>query len=222
MKYILSPSILDANFYCLKEVVDILKKHGINWLHLDVMDGHFVPNITFGPLIVETLRSNTDLCLDTHLMIENPDKFVEKFVAAGADIITVHWETVKDFKNIAQTIKKAGKKVGISIKPKTPVEPIKPFIKDLDLILLMTVEPGFGGQKFMTEVQPKIVQLRKLINNQNPLCDIEVDGGINKDTIHLAIESGANAFVVGQSIFRAPNIEESLENFKKILTKYQK
>ena len=201
----ISPSILSADFSKLGEEIISLEKAGADYIHIDVMDGHFVPNITIGPEVIKRLRPVTKLTFDVHLMIAPVDNFVKDFANAGADIITFHPEATKDLSQTIKLIKSFGKKVGISLKPKSPIDLIENHLKDIDLILIMSVEPGFGGQKFMPEVLDKMKKLRNIVNEKKLNVDIEIDGGINFENSSKAKEFGANILVSGSTVFKENN-----------------
>lgn len=210
---IVSPSILSADFANLERDIKLVERNGADWIHVDVMDGHFVPNITIGIPVVKSIKKVTTLPLDVHLMIENPEKYIEDFANAGADILTFHYEAVKkeNIKNLISEIKELGVKAGLSIKPKTQPEEILEFLQDLNLVLVMTVEPGFGGQKFMEDCAEKI----KLIKQHAPEnLYIQVDGGINAQTGKICTEFGANSLVAGSYIYKAENIKEAISSLK--------
>ncbi|MCB5239246.1 ribulose-phosphate 3-epimerase [Niallia alba] len=206
-----APSILSADFAKLGDEVKDVELGGADYIHVDVMDGHFVPNITIGPLIVEAIRPVTTLPLDVHLMIENPDAYIPQFAKAGADIITVHVEACRHLHRTIQLIKEHGVKPGVVLNPSTPVEMIKHIIEDIDMVLLMTVNPGFGGQAFIPNVLPKIREVRQLADQLNPTLEIEVDGGINAETAVLVKEAGANVLVAGSFIYNNSNREEAIK-----------
>lgn len=208
-KIIVAPSLLAADFSDLKNEIDKVEKAGAEYLHLDVMDGAFVPNISFGAPIISAIRKHSNLIFDVHLMIENPDRFIKDFVEAGADIITVHAEATKHLNRTLQLIKSYGKKVGISLNPSTPVEMIKYELKNIDMVLIMTVNPGFGGQSFIENMTDKIKELRTLDKN----IDIEVDGGINAETGKKVKEAGANILVAGSYIFNG-DYKERIDSLK--------
>ena len=208
----IAPSILASNFLCLKEELKNIEKAGAHLIHFDVMDGHFVPNITFGPMILEQAKNCTNLDFDVHLMVEEPYKFIPWYAKAGADIITFHLEASPNPLNEINLIKNFGKKVGVSLKPQTDIETIKPFIDDIDLILVMAVNPGFGGQKFMPDTLERISKTKKMIGNRYIL--IEVDGGINKDNAKLCIENGADIIVAGTTIFKSKDYKKSIKELK--------
>jgi ribulose-phosphate 3-epimerase len=197
----IAPSILSANFARLGEEIRDVEKGGADYIHVDVMDGHFVPNITIGPLIVEAIRPVTSLPLDVHLMIENPDQYIPTFAKAGADYLSVHVEACPHLHRTIHLIKEHGVKAGVVLNPHTPVSMIEHIINDVDLVLLMTVNPGFGGQKFIHSVLPKIQQVAQIINERNLHVEIEVDGGVNEETAKLCIEAGANVLVAGSAIY---------------------
>ncbi len=215
-KHLIAPSILSANFSNLQKDIDMVEKAGADWLHIDVMDGHFVPNITIGPLVVKAVRPLSKLFFDVHLMITNPEKYWHNFVKNGANLIVFHEEVLCDKKRLIQDIKEENIKVGISIKPKTSVEEILEFLPLLDVVLVMTVEPGFGGQSFMEDMLPKISYLRKIIDNNNYNCLIEVDGGINVETATKCLECGADVLVSGNTIFASKDPVIALQNLKSI------
>ena len=197
----ISPSILSADFSILGDEIKSLEKAGADLIHVDVMDGHFVPNITMGPPIIKMVRKCTKLPFDVHLMISPVEKYIKAFAEAGADIITIHPEATDNLKRAVSAIKSLGKKAGVSLNPKTPISALMDVINDIDLILVMSVNPGFAGQSFMAEVLPKVSELRKMINDKKLKIDIEIDGGINFETAPLAVKAGANILVSGTTIF---------------------
>jgi len=209
---IISPSILSADFANLEHDIKRVENF-VPWIHLDIMDGHFVPNISFGVPVVKAIRSKTKLFFDTHLMIENPQNYIDKFISAGSDLITFHYETTKeDTANIIKQIKKQNKMAGLSIKPNTKVDEIKEYIDNVDLILVMTVEPGFGGQKFMQDCANKIAQIRKISNNEKLI--IQVDGGIDDITGKFCVDLGADSLVAGSYIYNNENVEDRINSLK--------
>jgi len=197
----ISPSILSADFSILGDEIKSLEKAGADLIHVDVMDGHFVQNITMGPPIIRMIRKCTKLPFDVHLMISPVEKYIKAFADAGSDIITIHPEATDNLKRAVGTIKSLGKKAGVSLNPKTPISALMDVINDIDLILIMSVNPGFAGQSFMGEVLPKVTELRKMINDKKLKIDIEIDGGINFETAPLAVKAGANILVSGTTIF---------------------
>ena len=201
----ISPSILSANFSQLGSEIKKLEEGGADMIHIDVMDGHFVPNLTMGPPIIKSLRQTTKLQFDVHLMISPVHKYINDYADAGADIITIHPEATENLKKSINQIKKFNKKVGISLNPKTKIDVITEYLNEIDLILIMSVNPGFGGQKFMPEVLDKIKELKKIKDKKNLNFEIEIDGGINFDNYKLAIEAGATILVSGTTIFKSNN-----------------
>ncbi|MFC8688867.1 ribulose-phosphate 3-epimerase [Brevibacillus porteri] len=198
----IAPSILSADFARLGEEIVDVEKGGADWIHVDVMDGHFVPNITIGPLIVEAIRPVTKLPLDVHLMIEEPDRYIPQFAKSGADWITVHQEACRHLHRTLHLIKEQGVKAGVVLNPATPISTIEPVLADLDMVLLMTVNPGFGGQKFIHSVVPKVAQLRQMLNERGlGHVEIEIDGGVNAQTARLCEEAGATVLVAGSAVF---------------------
>ncbi len=206
----ISPSILSADFTRLGDEIKAVEQAGADYIHIDVMDGHFVPNITIGPMIVEAVKRVTDLPLDVHLMISAPDNFIDDFVRAGADILTVHAETVKHLHRTVQYIKEKGVSPGVSLNPATPLDILEYVLDDLDLVLLMTVNPGFGGQKFIPAVIPKIKRLREMVDKRNLKTEIEVDGGIGPDSIGPVSSAGADVFVAGSAIFYSDDYKKTI------------
>lgn len=212
-KIIVSPSILSADFANLERDIKLVERNGADWIHVDVMDGHFVPNITIGIPVVKSIKKVTTLPLDVHLMIENPEKYIEDFANAGADILTFHYEAVKkeNIKPLITNIKNLGVKAGLSIKPKTQPEEILEFLPDLNLVLVMTVEPGFGGQKFIADCAEKIKVIKQHATKN---LFIQVDGGINAETGEICTKYGANSLVAGSYIYKAENIKEAVSCLK--------
>ena len=203
-----APSILSADFVNLQRDIAYIGTCGADYVHVDVMDGNFVPNITIGIPVVKAIRGITELPLDVHLMIDRPLRYVEEFCDAGADIVTIHAEadTVENNQEALRRIRARGKKAGVSIKPGTPITALDPYMDLMDLILVMTVEPGFGGQKFMADMMPKVRALRKIIDVRTPGVELEVDGGVNTDTAKTCVEAGANVLVAGSALFKAPDV----------------
>lgn len=215
-KRILSPSILAADCSILGQQIRDIAEAGAEYVHIDVMDGVFVPSISFGIPVVETIRKVTDAFFDVHLMIVHPINYIEQFVRAGANGITFHLESEDDPNQVIEKIRQYGVKVGITIKPGTPVEDVYPFLDKVDMVLVMTVEPGFGGQKYIPESTLRIAKIKKYIDDNNLDCDIEVDGGITMETGKTVLEVGANVIVAGSSIFK-DNIKDRVCQYKKLM-----
>ena len=202
---ILSPSILSCDYMNMQRDFEACKEYGCKWLHVDIMDGHFVPNLSFGYSLVQSMRPVTDLVLDVHLMIDTPIKYAENFCKAGADYLTIHVEadTPENIKKTLELIRSLGVKPGIVVKPKTPAEAIAEYLPMVDLVLVMPVEPGFGGQKFMADMMPQLKQLRAMLDEVNPSCHLEVDGGVDLVTGEVCKENGADVLVAGSAYFKA-------------------
>ncbi|HRY12800.1 MAG TPA: ribulose-phosphate 3-epimerase [Syntrophomonadaceae bacterium] len=213
---LIAPSILSANFAHLAEDIQRVERAGADWLHIDVMDGHFVPNLTIGPLVVRDIKKETGLLLDVHLMIEKPENLIPAFIASGADLITVHAETCPHLHRTLTMIREAGRQAGVSLNPSTPVAMVENVIGEVDLILAMTVNPGFGGQKFIPSVLPKISALRSMIYRSGSAARLQVDGGINVETGKLAVDHGADVLVAGSFIFGAPDIGRAIRDLKNV------
>lgn len=215
---ILAPSILSADLSNLAQQIRLVEMSGANWIHCDIMDGHYVPNISFGPIMVEAARKSTKLPLDVHLMIENPDNFLEDFKNAGADSISVHFEEVKHLNRTINKIKDLGAKAGVAINPSTPISFIKDIVEYIDILLIMTVNPGFGGQSFISNSERRIKEAVELRNLSKTNFLIEVDGGINNSTILKALNAGSDVFVVGSGIFNSDNISATTTELKNIIS----
>lgn len=213
----LSPSILAADFSRLGEEIKLVEEGGAEYIHIDVMDGHFVPNITIGPDVVKALRKTTELTFDVHLMIENPDNFIEDFYNAGADIITVHQETCVHLHRTIQKIKSYGLKAGVSINPATPVNTLKDIIRDVDMVLIMSVNPGFGGQSLIENMKYKFSEVKAMTDELNLNVDIEIDGGVTLKNLEEVLSWGANVIVAGSAIYKAKDVAEETRKFKKIM-----
>ena len=214
---ILSPSILSADFWKLGEDIKAVEGAGVPWLHVDVTDGLFVPSISYGMPVLKAVRPHTDMFLDVHLMIEKPERYVEEFASCGADLVNFHLEATEDVKGCIDKIRATGKKVGITIKPATPAETVEPYLELVDMVLVMTVEPGFGGQKLIPECLDKVAVIRKMITDRGLTTDLEVDGGIHLDNVALALDAGANVIVAGSAVFK----DDIAANAKAFLAKMQ-
>jgi ribulose-phosphate 3-epimerase len=215
----LAPSILSADFSGLGECIRLVENGGADYIHIDVMDGHFVPNITIGPDVVKSLRKITELTFDVHLMIENPDDFIEDFYNAGADIITVHQEACVHLHRTIQKIKSFGLKAGVSVNPSTPISFLKDIIRDVDMVLIMSVNPGFGGQSLINNVKYKFEELNQMIKDYNLNIDVEIDGGVTLNNLQEVLDWGANVIVAGSAIYRAKDVEAETKKFRKIMEK---
>ena len=211
----IAPSLLSADFSRLNEEVKRVEDGGADLLHFDVMDGCFVPNITFGSLVVESLRDKTTLPFDVHLMIEKPDNYIERFIEAGGNIITVHVEACIHLKRTLKHIKQHGVKAGVALNPETPIHVIEDVLDDLDMILVMTVNPGYGGQTFIKTMLPKIREAKSMIKERGSIIDVEVDGGINTKTAPLVVKAGANILVAGTAIFSQTDVKQVIHMLKK-------
>lgn len=196
-----APSILSADFRILGEQIEETRRGGAEYVHIDVMDGNFVPQVSFGDPVIKTIRPCTDQVFDVHLMVVHPELYIQRMADAGADIITFHMEAAEYPGDVIRMIRDAGKKVGLSIKPRTPVEAVIPYMKDIDMLLIMTVEPGFGGQKYIPESTDRIRSALKLFRENGLTTDIEVDGGIKRDNVDVVLEAGANVIVAGSAVF---------------------
>lgn len=216
---ILSPSILAADFWKLGEQINEVERAGAQYLHIDVMDGVFVPAISFGMPMITSLRKSTDIFFDVHIMITKPERYAAEFVKCGADMVTFHLEATDRVEETIKIIREAGAKVGVSIKPDTPIEAVKPYLEQVDMVLIMTVEPGFGGQKYMEKCTQKIRDLHKVIMDKQLDVDIQVDGGITIDNVHVVLEAGANVIVAGSAVFKndiTMNVKTFLEKMNSL------
>lgn len=212
-----APSILTADLARLKEAIEEAEAAGVDWIHLDVMDGVFVPNLTFGPILVEAVRRVTRLPLDVHLMIVNPERYLEDFARAGADVITVHFEATPHAHRAVQKVKELGKKAGLAINPATPLSAFEALLPELDLALLMSVNPGFGGQKYIPQSTERLRRLKAMRDALNPACLIEVDGGVNRATVAEVYRAGADVAVAGSALFNDKPVKENLKELKEVL-----
>ena len=216
MKHLIAPSVLAADFTNLRAEIDMVNASEADWFHLDVMDGRFVPNITFGMMIIEAIRKMATKPLDVHLMIVEPEKYIESFRQAGADIITVHYEVCPNLHRTLQQIRATGAKVGVALNPHTPVTVLEDVLEMIDLVCLMSVNPGFGGQKFIYQTLNKIRKLRTMMDERNIDCHIEIDGGVGLQNAEVILQAGADVLVAGSSVFNAENPTKAIADFKAI------
>jgi ribulose-phosphate 3-epimerase len=215
---LIAPSILSANFSRLGEDIQQAERAGADWLHVDVMDGHFVPNLTVGPQVVADLRGITGLFMDVHLMIEKPEQLIPAFIQAGADMVTVHLEACTHLHRVVTLIKESGAQAGVSINPATPAQLLEPILPEVDLVLAMSVNPGFGGQRFIPGVVSKLEQLQVMLQRLNADCYLQVDGGINEETGRAVVKAGCNVLVAGSYVFNSGNIARAIQNLKRLST----
>ena len=215
-KHLVAPSLLAANFSRLEDDIQLVNQSNADWFHVDIMDGNFVPNISFGPMIVEAIKSKAERPLDVHLMISQPERYIERFREAGADVITVHYEACPHLHRTVQQIKETGAKAGVALNPHTPVHLLRDIIEDLDLILIMSVNPGFGGQKFIYNSLLKIREVKDMLVSRNASALIEVDGGVGLQNAQKILEAGVDVLVAGSSVFKAENPSLAIQQLKDI------
>ncbi|NRB51130.1 MAG: ribulose-phosphate 3-epimerase [Saprospiraceae bacterium] len=215
-KHLVAPSLLAANFSRLEDDIKVVNESNADWFHVDIMDGHFVPNISFGPMIVEAIKSKAERPLDVHLMISQPERYIERFRDAGADVITVHYEACPHLHRTIQQIKETGAKAGVALNPHTPVHWLRDIIEDLDLVLIMSVNPGFGGQKFIYNSLLKIREVKDMLVSRNANALIEVDGGVGLQNAQKILEAGVDVLVAGSSVFKAENPSQAIQQLKDI------
>ena len=215
-KHLVAPSLLAANFSRLEDDIKVVNESAADWFHVDIMDGHFVPNISFGPMIVEAIKRKAERPLDVHLMISQPERYIERFRDAGADVITVHYEACPHLHRTIQQIKETGAKAGVALNPHTPVHLLKDIIEDLDLVLIMSVNPGFGGQKFIYNSLLKIRELKDMLVSRNAKALIEVDGGVGLQNAQKILEAGVDVLVAGSSVFKSDNPSQAIKQLKDI------
>ena len=218
MKYI-APSILSADFSKLGDEIKSVEAAGADWIHVDVMDGHFVPNITIGPLVVEAVRRVTSLPVDVHLMIENPDRYIEDFAKAGADLISVQVEACVHLNRTIHMIKELDRRAGVVLNPSTPLASLEWIMEDVDFIMIMSVNPGFGGQEFIPNSLDRVRALRRMIRDRGLATLIEIDGGVNEKTIKTISDAGADVFVAGSAIFKSPDYKKTIDRFRELISR---